>query len=307
MEKQMVSSDWEGFDPTTAPPFTDGRPYLGQFETGLYPGASNEMPAEHRAAGERMAEMIQPLDVEGRPDANRGRILGLSLGHSNAKMYFDALQAALRDRASELHPRFEFLNAAIGGQMLPQLLALGGPVWSKARELTSQSGYSATQVQVVFLHTTYPGAVNAFKVPPPHFPQTMRQMARDLGRVLEHVVRQYPNTRIAYLTSDGLRHHTGYEPHVWMEAFAVKWLIEDQIRGAAGTAYEGEQRRLPWLTWGPYIWDARWDRSYFTDGVHPAPKALSVFVDRYVAHLTTDSAARPWLRADSGAARHQPG
>jgi hypothetical protein len=135
-------------------------------------------------------------------------------------------------------------------------------------------------------------------MPPGPFPETMQQMQRDMAAVLEHCLKLYPNLRIAYLTCDGFRHFTGFEPHVWREAFAFKWLIESQVKGDDGTAFEdkaGKTRRLPWLQWGPYIWDNTWDRSYFTDGVHPARKALDIFVGKYWDFLKADPVARPWL------------
>jgi hypothetical protein len=289
-------SSGEGeFDPRTLKPFTDGSPYLGRYETGLYPGGRNEMPPAHRAAGERIAATIRPLGSDGQPDAQAGSILGLVMGHSNCRMYFDALQSHLSEQAPHLHPRFELLNAAVGGQQLPQIVQLEGPVWDRAQQLARERGRSPHQVQVLFLHTTYHGARNSEGGPPGSFPEAMQQMQRDLITVLEQCVQVYPNLKIAYLTCDGFRHFTGFEPHVYQEAFALKWLIESQMNGEPGTAYQGDERRLPWLQWGPYIWDNAWDASYFTDGVHPAPIALRLFVEKYWQHLTDDSVARPWL------------
>ena len=50
------------FDPMTLKPFTDGLPYLGEYETGLYPGGRNEMPVAHRQAG-RPRKKCQPDQV----------------------------------------------------------------------------------------------------------------------------------------------------------------------------------------------------------------------------------------------------
>jgi hypothetical protein len=125
----------------------------------------------------------------------------------------------------------------------------------------------------------------------------MQNMQRDLDKVLAYCIKRFPNSKIAYLTCDGFRHFTGFEPHVYQEAFALKWLIESQLRGNAPARPEGSLRHLPWLTWEPYIWDNTWDRSYFTDGVHPVPKALEIFVNNYWQHLSDDSVAKPWLFA----------
>ncbi len=284
------------FDPSTLVPFTEGKPYLGRYETGLYPRATNEMPQAHRAAGERIAAGIQPLDVEGAADREEGRILALVLGHSNCSMYFRALQKHLEGQRRLLHPRFELVNAAVGGQQLPEIVTLQGGVWARAQSLLeARPGYSARQVQVLFLHTTYHGAGNPRGAPPRPFPQVMQQMERDLEKVLAHCVERFPNLKIAYLTCDGLRHFTGFEPHVYQEAFALKWLIQRQLKGEPGTGFEGPDRKLPWLAWGPYIWDNTWGKDYFTDGVHPAGKALDIFVRKYWEHLRGDSVAKRWL------------
>jgi len=289
------------FDPATLKPFTEITMYLDKYQTGLYPDGKNEIPAAHRTAGERVAAAVRPLDVEGKPDPAGGRILAVVMGHSNCNMYFNALQAHLKQHAGELNPRFEMLNAAVGGQQLPQIRQLAGPVWTQAERLLSRPGYSAKQVQVLFLHTTWHGAGNRGNTPPEPFPDEMKQMQKDLALVLGQCVKIYPNLRIACLTCDGFRHFTGFEPHVWREAFAFKWLIESQIKGEEGTAFEdkdGKTRALPWLEWGPYIWDNAWDRSFFTDGVHPAPKARDIFVNQYWKFLAADPVARPWLWKD---------
>src|SRR4051812_23338156 len=77
------------FDPSSWKPFTDGAPYLGRYETGLYPTGKNTIPQAHQKAGERIAATLQPLDLQGKP-ASSGRILALVLGHSNCSMYFSA-------------------------------------------------------------------------------------------------------------------------------------------------------------------------------------------------------------------------
>ena len=282
------------FEPATLKPFTDGTSYLDRYETGLYPGGKSSIPEAHRNAGERLAASLRPLDVDGKP-SDTGRILALVLGHSNCNMYFGALGAKLNQNAALLHPRFELLNAAIGGQQLPQIVRLEGPVWDKARKLTTRDGYAPAQVQVLFLHTTYHGWKNVTNAPVEPFPKTMESMQSDLDTVLAHVVKTYPNVKLAYLTADGFRHFTNFEPQVWREAFAIKWLIESQIRKAKGTEYEGEARRLPWLQWGPYIWDNQWSRDFFTDGVHPARKALDIFVEKYWSFLKADPVSKLWL------------
>lgn len=283
------------FDPSTLQPFTSGALYLGQYETGLYPGGSNDIPPAHLQAGERIAQTIQPLDTNGAPDAVKGKIIGLIIGHSNTMMYFGQLEALFKEHTGEIQPQVELINAALGGHQLPQIVDPNDSEWNNAAVLLANKGYSEKQVQVLFLHTTYHGCCNNEGRPPGEFPASMQAMQDDLVKVLEHAMQVYANLKIAYLTSDGFRHFTSFEPHVWQEAFAFKWLIESQIEGEAGTEFEGFERRLPWLQWGPYIWDNTWDSTYFTDGVHPAQKALSIFKEKYWQFLSNDRIAQIWL------------
>ena len=122
------------FDPATLKRFTEGKKYRDEFETGLYPGGKNEMPPAHRQAGERMAATIRPLDIDGAVDDENGASSALVLGHSNCSMYFGALQRHLAQQREKLHPRFELINAAVGGQQLPEIVAYGG-VWDHAQSL----------------------------------------------------------------------------------------------------------------------------------------------------------------------------
>jgi hypothetical protein len=286
-----VQADARDSDVDGLRPFTDGANYLGEYETGLYPGGTNEIPSSHLEAGRKIGATIRPLDVDGNPDERAGRVVALVMGHSNCKQYFAALQDKLRAEPSSIRPRFEMLSAAVNGNQLPEIRRLSGPVWDKADELLSRPGYSPKQVRVLFLHTTYHGWKNLTDAPPGPFPQTMQRMRDDLAAVLRHAAEKFPNLKVVYLTSDGLRRYTGFEPHVWQESFAIKWLIEAQING------DESARGLPWLQWGPYLWDPTWDRSYFTDGVHPSAKAREVFVSKYWRFLSDDPVAQAWLFA----------
>lgn len=289
------------FDPATLRKFTDGVPYQSAYETGLYPGASNERPAAHAEAGRRLAASIQPLDPDGRPDAPRGKVLAIVMGHSNCQQYFAEFLKFMQPHYGEMHPRFEILNCAVGGQQLHELLNdEKRPVWRNIDELTSRPGYSRDQVQVLFLHTTYHTASNRHRFSSEPFPERYRQMRHDVETLLARVTEHCPNLKLAYLTADGFRHHTGFEPHVYREAFGIKWAIERQINGAEGTAFEGAGRRLPWLTWGPYLWDNSWDASYFTDGVHPADKARKIFCEKYWQFLSEDPVTKAWLFPQAG-------
>ncbi|MEX0716261.1 MAG: SGNH/GDSL hydrolase family protein [Planctomycetaceae bacterium] len=286
----------EEFDPATLKPFTAGEKYLGEHETGLYSGGKNEIPEAHRRAGERLAATIQPLDVEGNPDPEKGRIVAVSMGHSNVREYFNAFAAHLQTR-DDLHPRFEFFNCGVGGQIVPRMMTFRGGTWQAVEQVARRPGYSPKQVQVLFLHPTTNTGNRRANAPEPTFPEMSEQMTDDLRKILERFVETYPNVKIAYLTSDGYRGLARQEPFVWWEAFAIKWLIQAQIEGKEGTAFEGPDRKLPWLQWGPYIWDSSWTREQLRDGVHPSDKGKAVFVEKYWGILKEDPVAQPWMFA----------
>jgi len=291
------------FDPTTLKPLTAGGLYRGKYEMGLYPGGVNEMPEAHRKAGERLAATIRPLDTNGRPNDASGRILVVSLGHSNADYYFGALEEDLKKRASDLHPRFEFINCAVAGTGLgenekgkdnwdPDSPDARG--WNKLRQLKHRSGYSLQQVQVLFVLQTFHHAKYK-ELPPLSFPKDPQEIQPRMTKMLEDTKKMCPNLKIACLVSEHMRHFSGVEPHIYEEAFAVKWLIEKQIKGEPAMSYEGNGSKMPWLCWGPYLWDGAWDESYFLDGTHAAPKARAIFVEKFWKQLSQDSVARPWF------------
>lgn len=288
----MPTEQLIAFDPKTLKLFTDRASFEG-FETGLYPGG-NTIPEGHQKEGVRIASSIVPLSVDGKKDDKNGKVLALVLGHSNCQQYFDSLISVLSFK-DVLNPRFEFINAAVGGQQLHEIVQLEGKVWDKAKLWLRRPGYSASQVQILFFHTTYHTAKNVDSRPVSPFPQHIQSMQKDMTTVLQHCVKLFPNLKIAYQTSDGFRHFTGWEPHVWQEAFAVKWLIESQIKKMPGTEYEGPGKKLPWLQWGPYIWDNTWDECNFLDGVHPSHISKNIFVKKYWDLLSKDPVAKNWL------------
>lgn len=296
----VSSGSAQRFDPKTLPLFTEGKVYMDKYETGYYPGSTNEMPKEHLAAGLRMAEMVRPRDKDGNIDEANGRVVGLVMGHSNTTLYFNAFQEHIKAHSDPVSDKFVLVVGSVAGNQLPEILRLQGPVWDKSARYIQRADCTANQVQVLFLHTTFngPGSRDGNGPPPPPFPDSMQKMQRDVATVLAHCVKIYPNLRICYLTTDGLRQFSGMEPHVWREAFGIKWLIESQIKGEKGAEFEDkadQKRVLPWLCWGPYIWDPTWTREDTTDGVHPGPAKRQEVVEKYWKHLQADPVAQSWF------------
>ncbi len=276
-------------------PLTAAAPYEKngkKFERGLYAGG-NDMPVEHRLAGERLAKIISPLDPQGKLDYRNGRIVTVALGHSNPLAYFREFSEQVRKRP-DVNPRLVFRNFCRSGLLTHEIVEM-------CRKNAVE--FAGPEVQIVYLMTTYHPARKA-SVPqrlPPEvaslpFPRKMERMRDDLKFIVQSLFRACPNLKMIFLSSDVWRGRSGLEPEVFEEGFAVKWLIAEQARGGADLAFAGGARRAPWLAWGPYLWepDAPADR-YQGDGVHPSEKGASLVVERWLDFLAKDAVARPWF------------
>ena len=123
---------------------------------------------------------------------------------------------------------------------------------------------------------------------------------------------RFPNLKLVYLSS---RTFGGYartplnpEPYAYESGFAVKWLIEQQLRGdpelndnpARGPV------KAPWLSWGPYLWangaTKRADGFYAlpedfreNDRTHPSAEGCRKLAAELVKFFRSDSTTRTWF------------
>jgi hypothetical protein len=87
------------------------------------------------------------------------------------------------------------------------------------------------------------------------------------------------------------------EPYAYESAFAVRWLIQDQMKSDA---------RSPILLWGPYLWadgttprksdGLVWKREdVANDGVHPTMAGREKVAKLLLEYFTSDSLAKGWF------------
>jgi hypothetical protein len=125
---------------------------------------------------------------------------------------------------------------------------------------------------------------------------------------------KFPNVKLCYLSS---RIYAGYassalnpEPYAYYSGWSVKSLIEDQINGDTALSYSGSNARVPWLSWGPYLWaDGITPRSdgltwlcpddYLNDGTHPSKKGRDKVAAMLLKFFTTDETSIPWFLKQS--------
>ncbi len=276
--------------------------YLGA-QGGLYPLGSNQRPGAHTAAGVAIANAIVPLDTLGLPDST-GRIVLISIGMSNATQEFQTfLPKANSDPAR--NPRVLIVDCAVGGQAANVIRNPNTAYWDSVSTRLSRAGSSRAQVQAVWMK-------EANASPTGGFPASAESLRANLAAIARILKQKLPNVRLTYFTS---RIYAGYattnlnpEPYAYESGFAVKWLIESQIRGDSLNYDPGRGPvEAPWLSWGPYLWadgmnprsdGLTWPCSYFqTDGTHPATGARDLVADSLLAFFKSDPTTVPWFRA----------
>lgn len=297
------------------------RTYRG-FQGGLYPGGSNEVPAAHAALGATFARNVRPLNASGQPDVN-GKIVVLSVGMSNATQEFcggapTACQSfsfvgqALADPSFN-RARVVLVDGAQGGKVIPDWDEPTDATYATVRDQRlTLLGVTEAQVQVVWLKQATPGP----KVSLPAADADAYTIAAGLGTLVRTLKTRYPNLQLVFLSS---RIYGGYaasgtlnpEPFAYESGFAVKWLVEAQVRqGTSGPPdpRAGDLRpgiAAPWLAWGPYLWangttpradGLTWMASDFaSDNTHPNTGARQKVGAMLLAFMKTSPFARCWF------------
>jgi dipeptidyl aminopeptidase/acylaminoacyl peptidase len=298
-------------------PLTDlGTNKYQGFPGGLYPDGKNSRPADHEAAGKALAKLVQPLAADGKPSAN-GKIVLLAIGFSNTVQAFNGfMQAAADDK--DINPNVVLVNGAMGGMSAhmvqdPDDKGSGTKYWSWVDERLKAAGVTRAQVQAVWIKETNPG---------PHqggFPKYIRDLQSEITKIVKVLPGRFPNAKLVYLSSrtyggwakapPGRRGGPGNsEPYSYETGFAVKWLLERQLKGDPELNYEPKNGavKAPWLSWGPYLWAngqiKRQDGYSFelsdfreNDRMHHSPQGQKKIGAELLRFFKTDSTTREWF------------
>lgn len=289
-----------------------GSEYQGA-KGGLYPDGKNTRPPAHEAAGLAFAKKVEPLDGEGKPSAN-GKIVLLSIGMSNTTQEF-SLFKQLADGDREKNPKLVIVDGAQGGMAAKQIQnaddnGTGTRYWSITEARLQAAGVTRAQVQAAWLK-------QADIRPTDPFPGHAKTLQAELARIVQLVHQRFPNLKLVYLSS---RTYGGYakttlnpEPFAYESGFAVKWLIEQQIKSDPALNFDATKGPVnsPWLSWGPYLWangtarraDGLWyDESDFReDGTHPSQTGRRKVTELLLQFFKTDASAKLWFAANRGA------
>jgi hypothetical protein len=276
--------------------------YKGE-DGGLYGAGRNEPPEALLAAAKRETAKIVPLDAEGKP-AKDGKIVLVSISMSNATQEF-SLFKQLADRDADKSSLLTVIDCAQGGQAMAQWVDPKGKAWTEADRRLAAAKISPNQVQIAWVKL-------ANVAPTGELTEHGKKLQKDTLIVLQNARARFPNLRIAYL---GSRIYAGYattrlnpEPYAYEGAFAVRWLIQDQIKGAPELNYDAERGavKAPLVLWGPYFWGDGltprkadglvWERKDLgPDGTHPSEIGRRKVAEMLLKFFKTDPLAKAWF------------
>lgn len=309
-----------------------GQTYHGQ-EGGLYPGGSNVRPAAHDAAGQKIARGIVPLDAEDNPDPVNGKIVLLPVSVSNGYGAWHRgdetnTSTTFMTRANSnpaKNPRL-FIAYGFEYQLPGGNRGTGDPgpnsiFYKTLDHALKEQGVTPRQVQIVWLSMPVSGTSWGTNLPPEArtFPADAQQSKLAWKEIIHAIHTRYPNVKIIYSSTKGAMYMTPQdnaefdggpiEPWNHDAAWGVKWVIEDQIKGALDLNYDPARGpvKAPWLSWGPYFWSYPegtprrydgfvWNRTDVAeDGLHPSLSGLTKYANMLLHQMTTDPTATPWF------------
>jgi hypothetical protein len=279
------------------------------FDGGLYGGGSNQPPEAQLKAALNSAGAVTALDASGKPAAG-GKVVLMSIGMSNTTMEFSRFKQ-IADIDQDKSPTLLIVDAAQGGKDAAAWANVGNGItngiWEEADRRLKAAGATADQVQVVWIKQAMMGPARLGE-----FPDHARVLQNDVETILTVAKIRYPNLRLAYLSS---RIYAGYavtmlnpEPYAYEGAFAMRWVIEDQMKGEAKLNFDPAKGEVkaPVVLWGPYLWadgvkGREGDDLVYrhedlgNDGTHPSPSGREKVAEQLLKFLKTDPTAKPWF------------
>lgn len=298
---EMIATDWHKGE--------DG---------GLYGGGLNQPTGAHLDAARKELARIVPLDANGEPSPG-GRIVLISIGMSNTTGEFQLFKK-LADQDPAKSAKVIIVDCAQGGKDAATWARSDNAVWNVTARNLSDAHVAPKQVQAVWLKHALVGVAMYGE-----FPKHTEVLKEDLISILNIARRQYPNLRVAYLSSRIYGAYTNSppppvatnpEPYAYEGAFAVRWVIQEQIKGDKRLNYDPAKGDVaaPLVLWGPYLWangvtprksdGLTYQRDDLVeDGVHPSPTGRQKVAGLLLTFFRTDPLARDWFAAPGAASQ----
>jgi len=285
----------------------DGHTELG----GLYPDGWPTRPPEFEAAVLEIAKnQIQPLDAQGNPDPQGGKIVLMSVGMSNTNIFFegrpDLPYTAFHKRAQidpARNPQLLIVNGAQGTRAAMDWEPVDSTTYSTMKSLLAKASGAPAQVQVVWV-------LHALRETGP-FPAYAQELQGYLEATARNLKVHFPNLKLAYYTSRErayIMYRKG-EPDCYEAGFSIRWMIDKQTKGDPDLNWDPAKgpAKAPLILWGPYFWcdglKPRSDGLIWTcceptsdvyNNPHPEASGAQKCADQLYAFFKTDPTAMPW-------------
>lgn len=272
------------------------------FTGGLYPDGRNQRPPDHEAAGQTIAASIVPLNETGEPDED-GRIVLISVGMSNTNSEFNHFMEAIHLNPA-VNTAVKAVNGAQSGRVADDWAAPDTDTWENLNTILTRANSTPEQVQVAWIKLTLTDGGP--------FPEKAQALQSHLLTIVQQLKARYPNLKMAYLSSRTrsymIDRGLSPEPAAYETAFAVRWLIEQQINGDPALNFDLAKGAVmaPYLSWGPYLWidgeNARSDGRVWLaedmtqDCTHPSRTGNTKVAEMLLEFFLTDSTTG-WFRA----------
>ncbi len=276
--------------------------YKGE-DGGLYGEGRNEPPDALLVAAKRQTAHVVPRDADGKP-AKDGKIGLVSISMSNATMEYSRFKQ-IADNDPAKSPQVAIVDCAQGSQAMAEWVEPKARPWTEADRRLAAAGVNPKQVQIIWVKL-------ANKGPRGELAEHGRKLEKDAAEVLRNAKARFPNIQIAYL---GSRIYAGYatsrlnpEPYAFEGAFAVRWLIQDQMKGDAALQHDDANgpAKAPLALWGPYFWangitprksdGLVWKQEDLaSDGTHPSESGRQKVAEMLLKFFKEDPMASTWF------------
>src|SRR5439155_18736621 len=185
----------------------------------------------------------------------------------------------------------------------------GTRYWATVDQRLKEAGVTRAQVQAVWVK-------QADARPTTGFPAYAQTLQAELTRIVQVLAARFPNLKLTYLSSrtygGNAKTPLNPEPYAYKSGFAVKWLIEQQLKGDPALNYDPKKGpvKAPWLNWGPYLWangtarradGFRYEESDFGgDGTHQSPRGQEKVGKLLLHFFKADTTTRGWFVKKAG-------
>jgi hypothetical protein len=295
------------------------------FNGGLYLNGNNQIPPPHSQVGLVRANLIQPLNAAGNPSPT-GKYVLLSIGMSNTAHEFGetgtdqpwTFIGKVGSDPAVNHTSLVLINGAASGQDAPDWESSAAFNYDRIRDSElAPNGLTENQVQIVWLKVANGDASSHPSLPAPDADAYV--LMTRMGNILRALNSRYPNLQQVFISS---RIYAGYagdeplnpEPYAYESGFAVKWLIEAQIRQMASGQIDEWAGNLnyntaaPWIAWGPYTWangpNPRSDglvwlpEDFADDGIHPSLDGRRKVANMLLSFFKNSLLTQEWFLGD---------